>query len=108
MNGKNGLGSVGFGGLLRPTTPEPVQSRVVSPAEPEPVGEVDQVQGDRPAEPVRRRRRIATGSKVLKATIPADLHRRLILAGLSDGRKPSAVLIDLLERHLPRLAIRGQ
>lgn len=55
--------------------------------------------------PRRKRRRVA-GSRVVKISLPAALAERLALAGIQQNRKPSAVVADLLEKHLPRLSIR--
>ena len=102
-----GLSTRGLGaasaGLFRPTVaelPVPAESPVVSP---EPVGEESR---DTEPTPTREKSRRAVGTKQVKVQLPAALFERLALAGVQSGRKPSAVVVELLKKHLPRLSIR--
>ena len=97
--GSRGLGPVSAG-LFRPSVAEPVaELRVDTPA-PELVGD------DTPETPRKKTVRRAKGTKVLKIALPAHLAERVQLIGIQSGRKPSAVLAELIERHAPKLAIR--
>jgi len=85
-------------GLLSPT----------GPTETPPV--VDHTAATEQAEQPRRqtRRRRVTGEKVLKVTQPAALAERVQLAAIVKGVRQSALVAELLDRHLPKLAIRQQ
>ena len=85
-------------GLLSPT----------GPTETPPV--VDHTAATGQAEQPRRqtRRRRVTGEKVLKVTLPAALAERVQLAAIVKGVRQSALVAELLDRHLPKLAIRQQ
>jgi hypothetical protein len=45
---------------------------------------------------------------VLKVTLPAALAERVQLAAIVKGVRQSALVAELLDRHLPKLAIRQQ
>jgi hypothetical protein len=91
-----GLGALPAG-LLSPT----------GPTETPPV--VDHAAAEQAEQPRRQtRRRRVTGEKVLKVTLPAALAERVQLAAIVKGVRQSALVAELLDRHLPKLAIRQQ
>jgi hypothetical protein len=91
-----GLGALPAG-LLSPT----------GPTETPPV--VDHAATEQAEQPRRQtRRRRVTGEKVLKVTLPAALAERVQLAAIVRGVRQSALVAELLDRHLPKLAIRQQ
>jgi hypothetical protein len=95
-----GLGGAA-GGLFRPTIAEPP---VESPVVEQPANvEESRPESESPKKAGRRRK---VGTRVVKIQLPAALFERLALMGVQSGRKPSAVAVELLEKHLPRLSIR--
>lgn len=84
-------------GLLSPTGPTET---------PPPVDHTAAEQAEQPRRQTRRRR--VTGEKVLKVTLPAALAERVQLAAIVKGVRQSALVAELLDRHLPKLAIRQQ
>lgn len=65
------------------------------------------VEESRPeSESPKKPRRRKVGTRVVKVQLSAALFERLALMGVQSGRKPSAVAVELLEKHLPRLSIR--
>lgn len=91
-----GLGALPAG-LLSPT----------GPTETPPV--VDHAAAEQAEQPRRQtRRRRKTGERVLKVTLPAALAERVQLAAIVKGVRQSALVAELLDRHLPKLAIRQQ
>lgn len=95
-----GLGSP-LGGLLRPSEPVPP----VVEETPELAEELPRV-ADGGETPRRRTVRRRKGVKVLKVALPAALAERVLLQGMLKGQRPSTVVADLVERHLPKLVIR--
>jgi hypothetical protein len=96
-----GLGGAA-GGLFRPTiadTETPVESPVV-----EQPANVEESRTE--SESPKRRRRRVVGTRVVKINLPAALAERLTLVGIQTDRRPSVVVAELLEKHLPKLAIR--
>jgi hypothetical protein len=86
--------------LFRPTIAEPpVESPVV-----EQPANVEESRTESESPKKTRRRKV--GTRVVKVQLSAALFERLALMGVQSGRKPSAVAVELLEKHLPRLSIR--